>query len=53
MDQLAPELKMSEPSYQPFDEDQIPFYQDEGKTVRLNVVCGSYLGLNRTSEASL
>jgi redox-sensitive bicupin YhaK (pirin superfamily) len=42
---LPRDLKMSEPSYQPFDQEQIPFYQDDRKTVRLNVVCGSYLDL--------
>ncbi len=39
---LPQELKMSEPSYQPFDQHQIPFYQDPDQKLRLNVICGTF-----------
>ena len=39
---LPRQLKMSEPTYQPFDQNEIPFFQNPEKTLRLNVVCGKY-----------
>jgi len=47
---LPADLKMSEPSYQPFDADEIPYYQDQRDKVRLNVVCGSYRDLKGPVE---
>lgn len=41
-------LKMSSPSYQPFDAPDIPRYEDEG--VQLNVVSGRYLELQGPVE---
>ena len=40
---LPQELKMSEPSYQPFDRDEIPSFQGENTTV--NIISGSFEGL--------
>ena len=42
---LPAELKMSEPSYQPFDQYEIPYYKNTEDTARLNVVCGTYQDL--------
>lgn len=42
---LPKELKMSEPSYQPFEAAEIPCYQDINKKVKLNVICGEFEGL--------
>ncbi|GJM30770.1 MAG: quercetin 2,3-dioxygenase [Cyclobacteriaceae bacterium] len=39
---LPGNLKMSEPSYQPFDAAEIPYFEDQEKRVRLNVICGQY-----------
>ena len=42
---LPKQWKMSAPSYQPFDKEEIPCYQDQQKSVSLNVICGSFQGL--------
>jgi redox-sensitive bicupin YhaK (pirin superfamily) len=42
---LPRSLKMSEPTYQPFDAAEIPCFQDQTKKVKLNVIAGSYLDL--------
>ncbi len=42
---LPRHLKMSEPSYQPFDADDIPCFQDQTGKTRLNVIAGQYNGL--------
>jgi len=42
---LPKKLKMSEPSYQPFEAAEIPYYQDISKKVKLNVICGEFEGL--------
>ncbi len=42
---LPANIKMSEPSYQPFDAEEIPFFQDQQKKVKLNIVSGHYQDL--------
>jgi redox-sensitive bicupin YhaK (pirin superfamily) len=42
---LPKHLKMSEPNYQPFDATEIPCYQGHQKDIKLNVISGSYQGL--------
>lgn len=39
---LPSSQKMSEPSYQPFDAEEIPCFQDEHKKINLNIICGQY-----------
>ncbi len=42
---LPSELKMSSPSYQPFQREEIPSYKNQRSTVNLNVISGTYQGL--------
>ena len=42
---LPKHLKMSPPSYQPFDAAEIPCFQGEQKDKKLNIISGSYQGL--------
>lgn len=42
---LPRSLKMSAPTYQPFDAAEIPCFQDTNKKIKVNVIAGSYEGL--------
>ena len=42
---LPKELKMTQPNYQGFDRNEIPFYQSEDGKSRVNVVSGKYQSL--------
>ena len=42
---LPAALKMTAPTYQPFDQAEIPRYEDPHQEIQINVVCGEFNGL--------